>query len=158
MESLRELIEFNHKKASSYDCYGYDNDEINERIDKTNRRINYIRGFLFPDEITVYLTTHIGDGFCKEEKFMISEYGFFDEDEGKVFWAFAYLDYLIYYSDEEENKKYNEEELKIIDDCEEIITTFLHKNHLLSKDLVLEDISESVIYIDEIDISFKKSI
>lgn len=155
MENLRKLIE-NTTKASSYDCHGYDNDEINERIDKTNKRINFIRDFLFPYEITVYFTIRVGAGFSKEEKFGISDYTFFDKDDGKVFWTFAYLDYSIYCSDEKEDEKYSEEELKIINDCEEIITTFLHKNHLLLKDLDLTDIRESIIYIDEIEISFRK--
>lgn len=158
MESLRRLIEFNETETSYYDCHGYNNDEINERIDKTNKRINsIIRDFLFPYRIIAYLTTEIGDGFYKEEKFIIDEYKFFDKDDGKVFWIFAYLDYLIYYSDEEKDEKYSEEELKIINDCEEIITTLLHKNHLLPKELGLKDISNSTIYIDETEISFRKA-
>lgn len=156
MESLRKLIEYLETETSRYDRYGYDNDEINERIDETNKRINFIRNFLFFDKITVYFTIYLGNGFSKEEKFGISDYTFFNKDDGKVFWSFAYLDYLIYYSDEKEDEKYSEEELKIINDCEEIITTLLHKNHLLSKDLDLTNIGESIIYIDETEISFKK--
>lgn len=157
MESLRKLIEYIKTETPHYDYYGRDNDDINERIDETNKRIDFIRKFRFLDEITVYLTIYVGNGFSKEEIFGIRDYTFFDKDEGKVFWVFAYMDYLIYYSDKKENEKYSEEELKIINDCEEIITTFLHKNHLLPKDLDLTDISESIIYNeDEIEISFKK--
>ena len=67
---------------------------------------------------------------------------------------FAYLDYLIYYSDEDE--KYNEEDLKIINDCETIITIFLHKNYLLSKDFSIEDITDLTIYVNRHEISYKK--
>lgn len=156
MESLRKLIEYIKTETPNYDFYGRDNDDINERIDETNKRIDFIRNFRFLDEITVYLTIYVGNGFSKEEKFGISDYTFFNKDDGKVFWAFAYLDYSIYWLDEKENEKYSEEELKIINDCEEIINTFLHKNHLLSKDLDLTNIGSTIIYIDETEISFKK--
>ena len=61
---------------------------------------------------------------------------------------------MIYYSDKE--KEYDKEELKIINNCEEIINDFLHKNHLLSKDFSLEDIIRLRIYLDEYKLSHFK--
>ena len=57
---------------------------------------------------------------------MIDEYDFLYKDD-KVFLVFAYLNYLVRYSDDEDDEKYDEEEVKIIDECEKIITTFLQK-------------------------------
>lgn len=105
------------------------------------------------DKIVAYLTVSIGDCFYKEEKIMIDEYDFYYKND-KVFLTFAYLDYLVRYSDDEDDDKYNEEEVKIIDDCEEIITTFLQENHLLSKNLNVSDIYGLRIYIDGDKLSF----
>lgn len=106
------------------------------------------------DEITAYFTVRIGDGFFKEEKFIFDDYTLLFENDGRLFWIFIYLVHLIYYSDKE--KEYDKEELKIINNCEEIINDFLHKNHLLSKDFSLEDIIRLRIYLDEYKLSHFK--
>lgn len=106
------------------------------------------------DRIVAYLTVNIGDCFYKEKKFMIDESDFFYKDD-KVFLAFAYLNYLVRYSDDEDDEKYDEAEIKIIDECEKIITTFLQKIHLLPKDLNVHGIFGLTIYVDGDEFSYE---
>ena len=158
MASLIELLTFKEKKDVDRDYYEDCDYRINENkadIDRINERINSIAEHVFVnyDDIVVFFKINLGRIFYKEERFIIDEYDFYGLYNEKIFWTLAYLNYSIY---KETDSEYNEEELKIINNCEETITTFFQENHLLSKDFSLKDIKGFRIFSGETEILYDK--